>query len=49
MKQNKSPKEIVEFTEEWLKGNADSLPLEVRLLLYKAIEDEKQEESKDGR
>lgn len=40
---NKTPKEIVNFAEEWLKDNADSLPLEIRLLLYKAIEDEKRE------
>jgi hypothetical protein len=40
---NKSPKEIIAFAESWLKDNADSLPLEIRLLLYKAIEDEKKE------
>lgn len=38
---NRDSKEIISVTEKWLESNADNLPLEVRLLLYKAIEDEK--------
>jgi len=44
---NPSPKQIIDVTENWLKENADNLPLEVRVLIYKAIDDAKEIEDKN--
>lgn len=43
---NPSIKQIVEVSENWLKDNADNLPLEVRVLIYRAIDDAKKEVEK---
>lgn len=43
MNTNPSSKQIIDVTEKWLQTNADTLPLEVRVLVYKAVEDEKRE------
>lgn len=36
---NKSPREILDFAKEWLMENADQLPLEIRVLIYRAMDD----------